>query len=160
MTLDSLLTSSLMVFQPSSIISGLLGASMLLLATSLAALFWSFCKWLIPVEPQQPQTEQQYRFVLQKNTSSKRKEFSIAKLSREPGNSTTTSNWTFVYFPPTVKSHHLRILTLAHISCCASCRIVWNRHHSICDRCYSGMCVCHMTLSKLKIPSKTGMLSR
>ena len=50
-----------MVFHPSSWISGLLGASNLLLVMTLAARLWSFCNWPSSTEPQQPQTEQQYQ---------------------------------------------------------------------------------------------------
>ena len=59
--LDSLPMSSSMVFQPNSTISGLLGVSKLLFVMILAARFWSFCSWLMSVDPAQPQTEQQYR---------------------------------------------------------------------------------------------------
>ena len=56
--LDSLPMSSSMVFQPNSTISGLLGVSKLLFVMILAARFWSFCSWLMSVDPAQPQTEQ------------------------------------------------------------------------------------------------------
>ena len=59
--LDSLSMSSSMVFHPNSTVSGLLWVSELLLVMILAARFWSFCSWLISVEPAQHQTEQQYR---------------------------------------------------------------------------------------------------
>ena len=58
---DSLSMNSSMVFHPNSTISGLLGVVELLLVMILAARFWSFCSWLISVEPAQPQTEQQHR---------------------------------------------------------------------------------------------------
>ena len=53
--LDSSLMSSSMVFQPIPSIRGLLGVSKLLLVMILAARFCSFCKWLVSVEPAQPQ---------------------------------------------------------------------------------------------------------
>ena len=59
--LDSLPISSSMVCQPNSAIGGLLGESKLLFVMILAARFWSFCSWLMSVDPAQPQTEQQYR---------------------------------------------------------------------------------------------------
>ena len=59
--LDSLPMSSSMVCQPNSAMSGLLGVSKLLFVMILAARFWSFCSWLMSVDPAQPQTEQQYR---------------------------------------------------------------------------------------------------
>ena len=59
--LDSLDTSSSMVFHPRLSIRGLPGASKLLFVIILAARFWSFCSCLLSVKPAQPQTEQQYR---------------------------------------------------------------------------------------------------
>ena len=57
MILDSLLISSSMVFQPSLFTSGKPGASKRLPVIIRAARFCKFCKWLISVRPQQPQTE-------------------------------------------------------------------------------------------------------
>ena len=52
--LDPIPMSSSMVLQSNSTISGLLGASKLLFVMIQAAQFWSFCSWLISIEPAQP----------------------------------------------------------------------------------------------------------